>query len=123
MIIFLLSQISCHLVILYHQIIYHTIPSVVAFGLCNNLSYHHLILKLTSHHILTYYNKEITRLVHMHLPTLLPFLLIQFTSISSVVYYPPTLTHPSYTRTLPLGMNNILSHLIQVVLLVIIIID
>ena len=85
--------------------------------------YHHLILKLIFHHILTYYNKEITRLMYMHLPTLLPFLLIQFTSISSIVYYPPTLTHPTYTRTLPLAMNNILSLHLLVVLLIIIIID
>ena len=119
---FLLSQINHHLVILYQQIFYHTIPSLLTFSLYNNLSYHHLILKLISLHVLTCYNKEITYLVHMHLLTFLLFL-IQFTSLSSIVYYPPTLTHPSYTTTLLLAMNHTLPLLLLMVLLFLNVLD
>ena len=84
------------------------------------LLYHHITLKVMTLHILAHCNNGTIQLMYLltfFFLLLLLLLLIHFTSISSIVYYPPTLTQPSYTRILLLAMNNILSILFLVVLL------
>ena len=118
-ILLLLSQINHYLVILCNHIFRHTILSLPTHWLYNNLSYHQIILKLITLHIQLLLSNGTAQLMLTRLLTFLPLLPIQFTSISSIVYYSPTLMHPSFLS----AMNSIHSPLILVVLLIFIIID